>query len=139
MKWIFWLFTLNSCLNPWIYMAFNPELVNTLFGGRFKRNTGNGGMTGIGPRSGNPNNTQAGASRVGTTPLQDSQVKKQFSGGGKTESAASSLLLRRVQNRTVTTGNGSITSSSVRVHQVDASPVTTVITHFAPSSTHQQR
>ena len=32
LNWLFWLFTLNSCLNPWIYMAFNPELVYTLFG-----------------------------------------------------------------------------------------------------------
>jgi hypothetical protein len=32
-NWLFWLLTLNSCLNPWIYMAFNRELVHTLIGG----------------------------------------------------------------------------------------------------------
>ena len=32
-SWLFWLFTLNSCLNPFIYMAFNRELVHTLTAG----------------------------------------------------------------------------------------------------------
>lgn len=32
-SWLFWLFTLNSCLNPFIYMAFNRELVHTLVAG----------------------------------------------------------------------------------------------------------
>ena len=32
--WLNWLFTLNSCLNPWIYMFFNPELIHNLCGRR---------------------------------------------------------------------------------------------------------
>lgn len=34
MTWLFCMLTLNSCLNPWIYMAFNPELIHILFGRR---------------------------------------------------------------------------------------------------------
>ena len=30
LSWLFWLLTLNSCLNPWIYMLFNPELLKIL-------------------------------------------------------------------------------------------------------------
>ena len=40
-NWLFWLYTLNSCLNPWIYMAFNPELITTLFGTRGSSSTNN--------------------------------------------------------------------------------------------------
>jgi len=43
LTWLFWLFTLNSCLNPFIYLAFNPELINTLVGGRLRRFGTNGG------------------------------------------------------------------------------------------------
>ncbi len=51
MDWIFWLYTLNSCLNPWIYMAFNPELIHTLFGG--PRRGARGGGSAVEHRVGN--------------------------------------------------------------------------------------
>jgi hypothetical protein len=30
MVWLFWLLTLNSVVNPWIYMMFNANLVESL-------------------------------------------------------------------------------------------------------------
>ena len=30
MTWLFWLLTLNSVVNPWIYMFFNVNLVEAL-------------------------------------------------------------------------------------------------------------
>ena len=30
MVWLFWLLTLNSVVNPWIYMIFNVNLVESL-------------------------------------------------------------------------------------------------------------
>ena len=31
MTWLFWLLTLNSVVNPWIYMFFNANLVEALW------------------------------------------------------------------------------------------------------------
>ena len=31
MVWLFWLLTLNSVVNPWIYMMFNVNLVESLY------------------------------------------------------------------------------------------------------------
>lgn len=31
-SWLFWLLTLNSVVNPWIYMFFNANLVQALYG-----------------------------------------------------------------------------------------------------------
>ncbi len=44
MKFLFWLLTLNSVVNPWIYLAFNGNLVDSLiriFSPSYKRG-GNG-------------------------------------------------------------------------------------------------
>ncbi len=140
-KWIFWLYTLNSCLNPWIYMAFNPELVNTLFGGHFKRGgggaVGGGGLRGGGGGggAGGPIATsKAAADNANTarTVLTESQRSK------KSGEKKSSLLLRRVHNR------GNETPRSLRSPLTTDSPTaklnrqqrveetTAVMTHEAP-------
>ena len=31
MQWLYWLLTLNSVVNPWIYMFFNVNLVESLY------------------------------------------------------------------------------------------------------------
>ncbi len=73
-EWLFWLFTLNSCLNPWIYLAFNPELVQNLFG-RGRRGSRCGGRGAAGAMAGAATNrANAGAAGGGASRMCETQV-----------------------------------------------------------------